>query len=260
MTHEIAGKLDGPPEVLARLEAAGITTVGDVLSHSECIRRLPARGNFRLHVGDETFHVKANYGKKARLPVPKEAVALAWCQQHDVPTADLVFRGQTTACAITATRDLAPAAPLDDVLRAGTLDAPGRARILRQLARLTARMHDGGHHHRDLYLNHLFVDPADPEGTVRVIDVERLRRHRRQLGRRVIKDLASLEHSASPLVAVDERTRFLVRYLQLRGLPRRGVLPGLIRRIQSKARRIGAHTPRTPVGAAALPGARVSGA
>ncbi len=255
MTHEIAGKLDGPPEVLKRLQEAGITTVGDVLSHSECVRRLPARGNFRLHLGDETFHVKANYGRSAALPVPKEAVALAWCREHQVPTAEYMFRGQTTACAITATRDLAPAAPLDDVLRAGTLDDAGRARALRQLAQLTARLHDGGHHHRDLYLNHIFVDPADPQGTVRVIDVERLRRHRRQLGRRVIKDLAALEYSAAPLVSEDERTRFLVRYLKLRGLPRRGVLPGLLRRIQSKAGRIGAHTPRTPVGAAALPDA-----
>ena len=172
MTHEIAGKLAGAPDVLERLEAAGITTVGDVLSHSECVRRLPARGNFRLHLGDDLFHVKATYGRRARLPVPKEAVALAWCREHQVPTAELVFQGQTDACALTATRDLSPAAPLDDVLRAGALDAKGRAQALRQLAQLTARMHDGGHHHRDLYLNHLFVDPADAEGRVRVIDVE----------------------------------------------------------------------------------------
>lgn len=253
MTHEIAGRLEGPPEVLARLEAGGITTVGDVLSHAECVRRLPTRGNFRLHLGDETFHVKASYGRSTRQPVAKEAAALVWCRQHDVPTAELSFQGQTTACAITATRDLAPAIPLDDALRAGALDVTARARVLRQLAQLTARMHDGGQHHRDLYLNHLFVDPADPESTVRVIDVERLRRHRRQLGRRVIKDLAALEHSAAPLVSPGDRTRFLVRYLKLRGLPRRGVLAGLIRRIESKADRIDAHTPRTPVGAAALP-------
>ena len=251
MTHEIAGKLTGTLDVLARLEAADITTVGDVLSHGECVRRLPARANYVLRVGDDTFHVKANYGRRARPPIPKEAVALGWCHQHAVPTAELAFQGQTAACAITATRDLAPAAPLDDVLRAGTLDAAGRARALRQVAQLTARMHDGGHSHRDLYLNHLFVDPSDRQSTVRVIDVERLRRHRRQLGRRVIKDLAALEHSAAPLVSEGERTRFLVRYLTLRGLPRRGVLPGLIRRIQSKAKRIGAHVPRTPVGAAA---------
>ena len=255
MTHEIAGKLAGVPDVLERLEAAGITTVGDVLSHSECVRRLPARSNFRLHLGDDLFHVKATYGRRARLPAPKEAAALAWCREHRVPTAELVFQGQTRACAITATRDLSPAAPLDDVLRADTLDARGRAQALRQVAQLTARMHDGGHHHRDLYLNHLFLDPADPEGTVRVIDVERLRRHRRQLGRRVIKDLAALEHSAAPLVPAGERTRFLIRYLAIRGLPRRGVLPGLVRRIQAKAARIGAHVPRTPVGAAARPAA-----
>ncbi|MDJ0523055.1 MAG: lipopolysaccharide kinase InaA family protein [Planctomycetota bacterium] len=243
--------LFGPDPVLELLRHAGIRTVDDVLRASTWSRDLKKRANLVLDVGGRHVHVK--FAKKARRA--REAEALAKLQSLRVPTAAIAFSGvDPEHGAVTGTLDLAPARPLDDLLREGALDAKRRRRLTELLADAVGTLHDGGYNHRDLYLNHVFADPdAEPLG-VAIIDLERLRRHRRLLGPRVVKDLAALLSSVPDGTLSElEQARFLVRYMARRNIPRRGVYAGLVRRIRRKAARIRRHVPRTPVGEAARP-------
>lgn len=89
-----------------------------------------------------------------------------------------------------------------------------RRRLILDLARIVRRMHDHGLFHRDLYLSHVFV--ADPEGRAKLtlIDLARVIRRRRRLGRWQIKDLAALAYSSpTAVVTLSDRIRFLGAYL-----------------------------------------------
>lgn len=249
------GQLHGDAQTLASLAEAGIRTVQDVLARSRDVRDLAERSNHVLELDGTTWFVKRRKRPPRRRALPREAREILRLRDLGVPTAPLAFFGvDPEAGGLTGTRSLAPAEPLDDLLRAGRVGAAAIPAVLRSLATLTADLHGGGLHHKDLYLNHLFLDAADPAGPLWLIDVERVDRHRRALGRWVVKDLAALRYSI-PAGTVSERiqVRFLLRYLKARGLPRRGVLPGLMRRVRTKARRMASHTPRTPVGESGAP-------
>ena len=178
-------RIEGPPEIIARLADAGIRSVADVLEASTCTRDLPDRSNH--------------------------------------------------------------------ILEAAGLTAEQRTAAFETLAGITARLHDAGLHHRDLYLCHIFMRFEDGRAAAALIDLERLGTHRRPLGRRVVKDLAAIRSSLPEgTTTPEERRRFLARYLELRGLDP-DVLDKLHRRVRRKAARIRAHVPRTPVGEAARP-------
>jgi hypothetical protein len=249
------GSLQGPHlGVLRRLADEGLGTVEDVLRRAEGIRDLPARANYRLRAAGLLVHVKRTKARPfARpRPIPAEAAGIAALVGAGVPTAPLVFTGVDRALgSVTGTLDLAPAAPLDAVLRAGGLRGTARRRLLRDLAFAVARLHDAGLHHRDLYLNHVYADASLERPRFAIIDCERVGRHRRVLSRWVVKDLAALESSAPDAVLPAERLAFLAAYLRARGLRPRRCLPRLARSVLRKARRIRSHRPRTPVGAAA---------
>jgi len=245
--------LDGP--LAARAREVGILTVADVLHHAQCVRDLPDRSNHELLVGEQRLFVKRTKprGLLRRLPPePPEAEGLALLQAAGVPCAQVAFTGRDPRLGcLTATFDLAPAEPLDDLIRAGRI-APERLDTLAdRLAALAARLHGAGLHHRDLYLNHIYGDAATDALTL--IDAERVARHRGALGRQEVKDLAALDASGPPgLWSEARRARFLARYLAARALPA-GALPRLTARVIAKAARIRGHLPRTPVGPTARP-------
>lgn len=243
-------RLEGLPDVIARLAAAGVVTVEDVLRESVCVRDLPGRSNHVLRAAGLTIHVKRSKGAGE----PREALALERVRSAGVPTATLAFDGVDAELgAITGTLDLAPSEPLDDLLRRG-LTPSQRAAAFDTLAGITATLHAAHLHHRDLYLCHVYVRFSGDEAVVALIDLERVGRHRRPLGRRVVKDLAALRSSLpAGSTTSEERRAFLRRYLELRGLDPEHVQGRLLRRIQRKVARIRAHVPRTPVGDAAAP-------
>jgi len=245
--------LFGPADHLEALRVAGIRTVADVLQASTCVRDLPHRANRVLEAGGLRIFVK--HEKKARRP--REAEALERARALRVPTATLAFSGVDPELgAVTGMLDLAPARPLDDLLREGALDAQQRRRVATALADVVGTLHEGRSNHRDLYLCHVFVRLDGDTPRVSLIDLERLRPHRRSLGPRVLKDLAALWSSVPEGTTTEtERARFLLRYMARRGIPRRGVYAGLVRRIRRKGARIQRHVPRTPVGAAGRPAA-----
>ncbi|HOA74021.1 MAG TPA: lipopolysaccharide kinase InaA family protein [Phycisphaerae bacterium] len=102
-------------------------------------------------------------------------------------------------------------------------DAASRRRLVEGLARFVARFHAAGFVHRDLYLCHIFIDPArasagagqSADRAFCLIDLQRVFRPKWRKRRWVVKDLAALDFS-TPAACVSrwERLRFLCRYVR----------------------------------------------
>lgn len=246
-----------PPAWRERFADAGLRTLQDVLDRATCIRDLKDRANLELEVDGRRIFVK----REKKRHRSREADGIERAREARVPTAEIVFRGADPELgAMVGTLDLAPLRPFDDLLREGVLGGRAVRRIFAALADATANLHDARLHHRDLYLCHVFAHMGEDGARIALIDLERVRRHRRLLGPRVVKDLAAI-FSSIPEGSTSEHqmARFLLRYMRRRGIPRRGVYPGLARRIRRKMARIRRHVPKTPVGEAARPDAGPAG-
>lgn len=126
--------------------------------------------------------------------------------------------------------------------RANQLDRPARLRLCDLLAEMTAKLHNAGLVHRDLYLSHIFVD-CQSDGACRLflLDLQRVLQPRWRLRRWVVKDLASLNYSAPRSVVTQaDRMRWLKRYLGKKKLST--VDRALIRAIVRKTGRIARHS------------------
>lgn len=99
----------------------------------------------------------------------------------------------------------------------GTLERRKRREILVGTAWLVGRLHRFGYIHRDLYLSHIFCDPAEPSGAgLNLIDVQRVIRPGWLRRRWVVKDLAALQFSApDKVVSRTDRLRWLRAYLEI---------------------------------------------
>ena len=103
-------------------------------------------------------------------------------------------------------------------------DARRPRELCDQLARFAARFHRAGFVHRDLYLSHVFIEPAGSSSTgggagagepFCLIDLQRVFRPRWRHRRWVVKDLAQLNYSTpASRVGQCERLRFLCRYVR----------------------------------------------
>ena len=246
-----AAELRIAPEFEPVLASAGLLTVAQLLEASECVRDLRDRSNHVLRVGTHVFHVK----RRRDVASSAEAATLRRARAAGVPTPTIAFEGADPACgAIVGTVDLAPARPLDALLRAGAMPAASRPRVLAALALAVARLHDARLHPRDLYLNHVFASPYGSPPGVTLIDLERATGRRWLRRRAVVRDLAALRASTpDDLVSAGERRRFLARYLRARGRDVRAAFASLANAVERKATSVRAHVPRTPVGDAARP-------
>ncbi len=254
MRRSATPRWDVDPAWAARLAAAGIGDARTLLDASRTVRTLRDRSNHLLHVGGTRLYVK-RHQRESSSPEARGLRSLGRC---GVPSAVLVASGFAPEVgSVAAVEGVEPAAPIADLVASGRLEptaATGRA-ILDRLAVEVAAMHEAGIVHGSLYLDHVVTDPLASEVRIALIDAERVGdRGRRPFGRRVIKDLAALDSSATRLgVARTARLRFLRVYLAHRSaLGGRHARP-LVRRIARKARRILRHVPRTPVGEAARP-------
>lgn len=146
---------------------------------------------------------------------------------------------------------------------AGTESTPAwadRREIIRQLALVTARLHQHGLFHRDLYLCHVFLcRNADGGIVLRLIDLSRMIEKKNGHNERwQIKDLAALNYSApAGLVTRADRLRFLYDYMgkTLRHADRtrrkrrlRDIIRRVIDRVQKMARHDANRAKRNKMG------------
>ena len=116
--------------------------------------------------------------------------------------------------------------PLHEFLEAflAESDRPGavieKQELIKALARYVSRLHATGLDHRDLYLCHFFVRPEDPANSLRLIDLQRIKRSwglRQRHG--FIKDLTALNYSANDVnISQSDRLRFILEYFGTRRL------------------------------------------
>ena len=207
-------------------------------------RKLPDRQNCTL---DATLadgrrlrlHVK-RYAptRHDTTPAQDEVAGHEHLVHYDIPTANLVAWGAVAdGRSFVIFEDLAGFTPADKLIEAGA----DFAQLSPIMADITARMHQAGLHHRDLYLCHFMVKTAGPQIDIRVIDPARVRRLPSffNRGRWVVKDLAQFWYSTLKLpITQTARQDWLVHYCLQRQLPGHALMRG---NIESKVKRIARH-------------------
>ena len=117
----------------------------------------------------------------------------------------------------------------------------GKRELIRALAKYVKKLHAAGLDHRDLYLCHFFVRPEEPVQSLRLIDLQRIRRSwGLQQRHGFIKDLAALNYSADHRdISRTDRFRFALEYF---GTHRPNLRQRLfLRAVVRKTERIGRH-------------------
>ena len=172
------------------------------------------------------------------------------CRALGLPVPDgvaYVPRGAGGAPSVVVTAEVPGARPLDDCLEEARglprHEARRRRRALgAPLAAIVRAFHAAGLTHRDLYANHVLVAEGLAGPVLTLIDLARVERGGAWATRRLVKDLAALEHSTARLVPRGERLRWFLAYL---GLPRLDATGRhLIGAIRRKAARIARHETR----------------
>ena len=239
-----------------------------LLSAATCIRDIKDRANYELHTtladGEAVaLHLKRRKPQRGmfRSKAPEQALeakGIRAASHAGVRVPELVCCGVDKKLgSLTVTRAVPSSLPLDQLLRERRLNLRQRRAVLFRLVRAVANLHDAGLHHRDLYLNHVYVDPTSAAPQPTVIDWERHGSHRGATGRFVVKDLAALLASARDVgVHRTDCLRFLSSYMTYRHLSIDAYGALLLEKVQTRAERIRAHAPRTPVGDAARPQAK----
>jgi hypothetical protein len=208
-------------------------------------RELPDRDNCtldaRLADGREVrWHVKRYERARGRAtPADDEVAGQRLLVDRGVPTVDLVAWGNLAdGRSFVILDDLNGYEAADKLVEAGL----AFDRLLEPTARLAAKLHGAGLHHRDLYLCHFFAKVAGDALDLRLIDTARVRPLPWFLrGRWVIKDLAQFWYSTTSLKINDEqRSRWLDAYAAARSVD-----PGSLRaKIERKVSGIARHDAR----------------
>ncbi|MBN2475008.1 MAG: hypothetical protein JXB62_10400 [Pirellulales bacterium] len=100
-------------------------------------------------------------------------------------------------------------------LRRGTRRDRDLDRLIRQVAGIVRRFHQGGYNHRDLYCCHFFVREPEPGVfDIKLIDLQRVQHRRRFRRRWIVKDLAQLAWSTPcDRIKCTHRMLFMRHYL-----------------------------------------------
>jgi heptose I phosphotransferase len=236
------------PGLQVALERAGLHSMTDFMTRGEVIRRRDGKENVVVRLGEGEASTRAFLKRHAP---SREVPGLAeWGNTGKV--AALGIRVPVVAAAgsdregsFIMTVEIEGGIPLDDFGReelAFPLTGPGigrKRRLIEGIAGIARKLHDGGLCHRDFYLCHVFITPSrDDELTL--IDHQRVRRARPLRWRWIVKDLASLNYSATTdWISRSDRLRFLRAYLSRDRMA--GKEKKLIRRILKKTERIRRH-------------------
>ena len=157
-----------------------------------------------------------------------------------------VGEGEAGAGSFILLEELSGYLPMHEFLEDFLADAeePNKRRAKRELvravARLARRLHTSGIVHRDLYICHIFVHPERPIESLRLIDLQRIRKHGKMRLYGLVKDLAALNYSADhPAISRTDRMRFVCEYFGTKRLDRRR--RWLLRLVAFKTRQISRH-------------------
>jgi heptose I phosphotransferase len=156
-----------------------------------------------------------------------------------------VALGESSGCSLLMTEGIEGCRKVPEWLASrsknlGDEDATALQTAIESVADIARTLHGSGMHHQDFYLTHFMVPLAGPPCPVHVLDLGRVREHRRLAGRWIVKDLGQLNFSARD-IAKSDRLRFLTHYL---GRPLAAADRPLIRRILRKSRAIARHSNR----------------
>lgn len=266
------------PDHVQMLRHAGLTTFDAIMNDhgGHCLRKLPARENWRLELAKrDGTHVTA-YLKKHRhrdvfsrlrlrrrrrpaSPARHEAEMLVELDRDGIPAMELIAFGEKRTPSghhesFLLTKELAGFTQLDHFIRQRfaprSKQSPShRDRDLRTLvgevADAAAHFHACGYNHRDLYCCHFFIrESVRGEFAVHLIDLQRVQHRRRFRHRWIVKDLAQLAYSApAERIGATHRLAFIKRYLGIRKL--RPADKRLIRQVLAKQdrmeRKLGLH-------------------
>jgi tRNA A-37 threonylcarbamoyl transferase component Bud32 len=127
-----------------------------------------------------------------------------------IPTMTPVALGESGEHSFLVTRAIEGCHKLSEKVRQ-TLSERELRDLLSGVAQLARRMHAAGMHHQDFYLGHVLVRRDDPH-QMYIIDLGRVRSHRRLARRWIVKDLGQFAYSASSLSRA-QRLRFFKFYL-----------------------------------------------
>ncbi len=117
---------------------------------------------------------------------------------------------------------------------------PAKHRIIEEVANIVARMHSKGLHHQDLYLCHFLCGSEQDGLPLTLIDLQRVKRHRRLSRRWQVKDLAQLHFSSAQYITRQDMWRFWKVYNSTYHTGRRKI--PLWHSILRKSQRIRRHT------------------
>ena len=187
-------------------------------------------------------------------PARREAANLEWAHSLGLSVPEILAVGEVIGpwCRLQsflAIRELSGMIGLHEAIPAAAMHLPTakfriwKARLIRELARMTRLLHEQKTFHKDLYLCHFYIPREDTQripswqGRVHLIYFHRLRRHGLTWRYWQIKDLSQLLFS-SEMKEIDDRDRLL--FLRLYAGSRRSA-EGLLKWLRFKAGRYRRH-------------------
>jgi len=265
------------PHFRERLRRAGLESFEQVMSCSRgrCIRRLKRRENWYLpcdetEAGEPGFYLKKHRVRSwlSRLrawlrlgpgetPARREVRYVRLLASDGIEVMSVVAYGEQLQPdgrleAFLLTEELRGYEDLARFLRRRFPPRPAHItrgrdqhllRLIERIAEVARRLHQAGYNHRDFYCCHFFVrEPSPGEFHVRLIDLQRVQRHRWRRRRWLIKDLAQLAWSAPrERIGLTHRLAFLRHYLGRARLSRadKRLLRAVFARQQVMERRLG---------------------
>ena len=222
-------------------------------------RELPDRDNCtldaRLADGRAVrWHVKRYERARGRTtPADDEVRGHRMLLERGVPTFELVAWGNLAdGRSFVILDDLNGFEAADKLVEAGL----AFDRLLEPTARLAAKLHASGLHHRDLYLCHFFARVTEASVDLRLIDTARVRPLPRFFGGRwVVKDLAQFWYSTTNLDVNDQqRTRWLDVYATARSIGHGTLRAKIERKVNWIARHDARVRRRQPLRNISIPG------
>jgi len=250
-------------EALPLLRRAGLASFDDFMNFSGGTRICHKRGRsvVRFEIDGRAFYLKRNrlhrvefWKALARFRWPALGATVEWenilaLQKAGIPTVVPVAVGEHTCCGLetasfTVTEELYGAEPLDKVVRrefAGSLTPEKRREkwlLIRSLAAVARKFHGSGMNHQDFYLNHFFLGQ---DGTIYLLDLQRVVRRSQVPEHYRVKDLAQLNYSTQVYGGFlhADRMRFLLEYFGVDRL--RQEQKSLVRKVLAKTARIAKH-------------------